>query len=510
SGTVYQPDGSVAGGAVVEPLAVPVPAVTADGNGAYSIDLPAGMVYDMQAELAGVGRVIEPVDLQGDQVHDFTLLPFGAHVDIDPESFDETLLVGEASTHSLTVVNMGADPLNWRLAAEEIGGAPRPAVPTYGPATVAKGEDDPRPGMAPAKGEGGPDAFGYVWVDSNEPGGPSYDWFDISELGTTVGNSDDESYGPFDMGCAIPYYGSSYSQIRICTNGFVTFSSSNADPYSNNPMPNTADPDLMIAPFWDDLNPSQGGEIYRYYDAPNQRYIVQWDGVPHYYSDGSFTFQVQLYASGAIIFQYNSISYGDECTVGIENEDASDGLQVVYNSNYLENEMAILVSAGSLVPWLSYEPFAGTIGAGETRDVSVIFNAEGIEPGDYLADMMLHSNDTENPTLTLPVTLTVTDDVTDAGELPLSFKLENPAPNPFNPSTTLSFSLPQAGHTELKLYDVQGRLVRTLVDEQMTAGQHQVRWQGRDDGGRQVASGTYLARLISDGQISVRTLVLVK
>ncbi|MBD3220689.1 S8 family serine peptidase [bacterium] len=510
SGRVYRPDGSLAAGAVVEALDVPVDPVTSGADGAYSIDLPVGLTYDVQAELELVGRVIEPVDLQGPTTLDLYLLPLGAHAEVSPMAFDETLLAGEQSSRILTVANLGADPLSWRLAAEELGGVPRQAVTPHDPIDLRKGEDDPRPGQSPVTGAGGPDQFGYVWVDSNEPGGPEYDWFDISGLGQTVGNNDDATYGPFDLGFSFPYYGDMYSQVSICTNGFITFESTSADPYTNDPMPSTGSPDLMVAPFWDDLNPSQGGDIYRYHDEANARYIVQWDGVPHYFSDGSFTFQVMLYESGVIVFQYNSLSYGNECTIGIENADASDGLQIVYNSDYVEDGMAILVSAGSLVPWLDYSPLAGTVGPDEMAEVSVMFDATELSFQEYLAELTLSSNDAEQSTMVLPVVLNVVQDVTAAEDLPLAFGLDHAAPNPFNPATTLKFSLPAAGHAQLKLYDVQGRLVRTLVDDHRAAGAHEVRWQGRDDAGRQVASGTYYARLIADGRASVRTLVLVK
>lgn len=68
-------------------------------------------------------------------------------------------------------------------------------------------------------------------------------------------------------------------------------------------------------------------------------------------------------------------------------------------------------------------------------------------------------------------------------------------PNPFNPSTTIAFTLGAAGRTTLSVYAVDGRLVRTLVDESRAAGPQQVVWNGRDDAGRAAASGTYLYRL---------------
>ena len=68
-------------------------------------------------------------------------------------------------------------------------------------------------------------------------------------------------------------------------------------------------------------------------------------------------------------------------------------------------------------------------------------------------------------------------------------------PNPFNPTTTVGFVVPAAGPVRLSLHDARGRLVRVLVDQTFGAGSHEVRWDGRDAGGRMMASGVYLARL---------------
>ncbi len=83
-------------------------------------------------------------------------------------------------------------------------------------------------------------------------------------------------------------------------------------------------------------------------------------------------------------------------------------------------------------------------------------------------------------------------------------------PNPFNPSTTIAFSLPRAGDVELAVYTLDGRRVAVLVDGTLPAGPHAATWTGRDDGGRQVASGTYFYRLTTDEQTLTRRMVLVK
>jgi flagellar hook assembly protein FlgD len=72
------------------------------------------------------------------------------------------------------------------------------------------------------------------------------------------------------------------------------------------------------------------------------------------------------------------------------------------------------------------------------------------------------------------------------------------------------FELPAAGHARLAIFDVAGRLVRTLVDADLAAGAAEAQWDGRDAGGTAVGSGTYLARLESGGDAAVSRLVLVR
>lgn len=83
-------------------------------------------------------------------------------------------------------------------------------------------------------------------------------------------------------------------------------------------------------------------------------------------------------------------------------------------------------------------------------------------------------------------------------------------PNPFNPSTTIAFSLPRASDVELAVYTLDGRRVAVLVDGTLPAGPHAATWTGRDDGGRQVASGTYFYRLTTGEETLTRRMVLVK
>ncbi len=106
------------------------------------------------------------------------------------------------------------------------------------------------------------------------------------------------------------------------------------------------------------------------------------------------------------------------------------------------------------------------------------------------------------------VTFDIASGVDDA--LPTAVVLGQNHPNPFNPRTTIRFALPRAQDVTLQVFDVQGKLVRTLIDGPQTAGAHEAVWEGQDDRGGQVPSGTYLYRLRSEGGEETRKMLLLK
>lgn len=91
----------------------------------------------------------------------------------------------------------------------------------------------------------------------------------------------------------------------------------------------------------------------------------------------------------------------------------------------------------------------------------------------------------------------------------LSLKLMN-YPNPFNPVTTISFDLPVSQHVGLHVFTLDGRLVTTLQDKHLPAGTHCVRWNGCDTWGRQVASGTYIYKLLAGDIVTIKRMSLIR
>jgi hypothetical protein len=83
-------------------------------------------------------------------------------------------------------------------------------------------------------------------------------------------------------------------------------------------------------------------------------------------------------------------------------------------------------------------------------------------------------------------------------------------PNPFNPSTTISFDVPVAGRVSVQVFDLSGRLVRTLVDASLAAASHVVPWDGTDDAGQRVASGAYHCRVTTTSTTATAKMLLLK
>ncbi|MEK7774846.1 MAG: right-handed parallel beta-helix repeat-containing protein, partial [Candidatus Zixiibacteriota bacterium] len=95
-------------------------------------------------------------------------------------------------------------------------------------------------------------------------------------------------------------------------------------------------------------------------------------------------------------------------------------------------------------------------------------------------------------------------------ELPYSFEVSQNYPNPFNPTTEIRFVLPESKHTLIEVFNVLGQRVSTIIDRQLTAGEHVVSWNGRTDDDGSVASGVYLYRLTAGSYSATRKMILVK
>jgi hypothetical protein len=263
------------------------------------------------------------------------------------------------------------------------------------------------------EGAGGPDTFGYEWIDSDEPGGPAYVWNDISATGTAAtgwtatGSFDplDEGYaGPFALGFPFKFYGEEKTEIYISSNGLLTFQAPTSNNFTNSSLPNSNPPNELICPFWDDLDGRSQGTVHYLQDG--NKFIVQFTNWQKYSGTGSLTFQIVLYSSGRILFYYNNMNATlTSSTVGIENANGSDGLQIAYNASYIANGLAVKIQAEP--DWLAPNHLAGMLYNGNTALIELSFSDDDYPTGDYSMELIISSNDPVNPQITIPVTMEI-------------------------------------------------------------------------------------------------------
>ncbi len=333
---------------------------------------------------------------------------------VSPASFDFTAPVNGSASDVLNIENTGTSTLVWNVLEDDpalllTDGRSLPV--SFGRKRFSGGALSPlTAGLDRAIG--GPDGFGYVFIDTNEPGGPVFDWTDISTIGTLVDLADDES-ATVALPFTFPFYGNSLTSIKISSNGYITFGTNSGTAPTNQAIPNPADPNGIIAGFWEDLDPSVGlGQIRRFHNVATNEFIVQFTNVQRSSSiappgeNSSFTFQMILRPTGEILFKYFSMAgVTDGATVGIESPAGDTGLQVAFNSAYVADSLAVLFTPG--VPWIAETPISGLILPGASQTVQIEVNAAGLVPGIYDANLLLNSNDADSPQIVIPVQFTV-------------------------------------------------------------------------------------------------------
>ncbi len=354
---------------------------------------------------------------------------------------------------------------------------------------------------------GGPDSYGYMWIDSDDLFGPDYEWFDISTIGenTGLGGEDESIVVPLPF--TFPFYEEEQTEVRLSTNGYLTFGE-NGEEHVNRGIPRSGEPNNIIAPFWDDLL-GREGVVYGYHDTDQGRFILQYTNWQYQYMQGRVNFQVQLYENGDIYFYYNDLT-GDltSSTVGIEDATGQTGLQIAYNEPYLHDYLAIRIYKS--VPWIELEPSEGTISAGESEEIIFSFHSSELPAGTYLATAVIASNDPGTSELAVPITLTVDENaVEEEPELPTSTALRSVYPNPFNSAVTIEYDLSSQQHVRLIVYNIFGQQVAVIEDRVMDAGTYRTVWDAAAQGSR-LSSGVYFCSFVAGNQMSIRKIFFMK
>jgi hypothetical protein len=159
----------------------------------------------------------------------------------------------------------------------------------------------------------------------------------------------------------------------------------------------------------------------------------------------------------------------------------------------------------------------GSVASGSgTGEFDVTLDGSGLvrAPFSHQGYLKFSHPDAINSPLKIPIIYRldpgVPDAVHDPSIIPERTELVGNYPNPFNPSTTVQFSLNTAEHVRLELFDALGRKIRTLVDSERPAGQHTISWNATDENGVAVANGVYFYRMTAGNYVQARKMLLIK
>lgn len=203
----------------------------------------------------------------------------------------------------------------------------------------------------------------------------------IFATGTALGLDDDGSV-VVPLPFTFLFYGEQKTSIRVASNGYLTFGNDGAA-FTNVETPDPDLPNDLICPFWDDMNPPTGGEIYfeTVGTAPDRIFVVHWNQITHFNAVGSFTFEALLYeTSNAVELRYGSLlgsvyTNGASATVGLENSDGTTG--VLYAFNTTDS-----VSAGTCLNFLPGVEDSDADGVRDDVDNCLLSGNPGQEDGD--------------------------------------------------------------------------------------------------------------------------------
>ena len=376
-----------------------------------------------------------------------------------------------------------------------------------------------------------------------------------------------------DLPFSFTYYGQSFDRIRVSDNGWISFEDTSEHyNFYNWPLPSEYGNGAIIAPFWDNLSPEpmldpesdpvglDSDGVYWHHDTVNDELIIEWSRMRHlkYVLNEDEpgipvtdlkTFQVVLRdpsryttpsGDGEILFFYKQVADNDSrrmyASVGLESPDESDGIQLTYDG--VRSRGTLPLGPGQAIRLTTAPPVRQPLPVAMTRrvvgnsvnlswtcsdtrpitgwrvyavaegrkisltDEALPAHARSVVVHDVDHDLLLEALFPHGASCEAGKVL--------ASDVAPRFALRPPVPNPMHGESSIAFALPRSGHTRLRVFDVRGRLVRTLINEDATAGDGMVVWQGRDDRGHQLADGVYFCRLEHDGNTLTQKLLLVR
>ncbi|QCK14479.1 Ig-like domain-containing protein [Mangrovivirga cuniculi] len=385
-----------------------------------SAQIPAGESLEVSVTFkpTSTGSINGLISIESDAANNtsFDLVVNGVGVDppialFEPSTTEETTDAGTTVESSVTLKNEGNSPLIFSfpdLAVKaalmdpslDLKNAEVLAFDNFNVETAEKSTEDTRVGTPVDKSLGTDNGFGYSWIDSDEAGGPVYNFNDITSTGTEITDALGGD-GSTEVSLSFPFefYGEEQNSVFINANGFLAFTPPAAPTWLNTQIPVDDNVNNVIAGFWNDLEPQEFDGAVHFQDF-GDHFIVQWTQVTEFFGTAEeyVTFQIVLYDDGNIDVFYEDVltaSFVNTATIGIENADGSDGAQVAFNTDYVENGLALRFVKPDVVltPFISnVTPLSGVVPAGGSKQIDVTLDATDLNDGVYFDELFLSSN----------------------------------------------------------------------------------------------------------------------
>lgn len=257
------------------------------------------------------------------------------------------------------------------------------------------------------------DNFGNHWIDSqNEL--INFSWIDVNIDDATLINFETNDQGVnIQTSNEISFYGNLYNQLVINPNGWIGFGDDNLE-WSNGSLPNQDGPKNAILAFWDDLNPinnnptcsnEASGNVYHI--ELDDKNIVWFNNVIRCGSNQDYQatldFQIVIHSNDRIDINYRTMDgYLNSGTIGIQNENASDYLQVVYNSEYMQDELTL--SFKPLPIWLSPIEDSQQLDYLEQINYDIVVDGSQVFSDD-ISYLIINSNSSDSPSEIVPISV---------------------------------------------------------------------------------------------------------
>lgn len=292
---------------------------------------------------------------------------------------------------------------------------------------------------------------------------PTYDWVELRGNGTDLRLDSNDKTVRVTMPFPIRYFGTRYTTISVCSNGWLACGSTVARNWVNHQMPTGAPPGGMICPNWDNLDPGLSGTVWFRYDTAGHRIIVEWDSVAYHDTLGlwetfetiiSDTTRATPTGDNEILFQYKTANYFGSSSIGIQNSTSLVGVNYLFDSSY--HRAAALILPGRAIKFTTFAPSSGM----EER-------ASGVGP---MAALEVR-------------------------------------PSIFADLTVIRYALRGAESAQLVIFDRTGRKVTSW---RVTGNSGSVTWDGHEVSGRRAGAGVYFCRLQGTHTRSTCRLVLAR